>query len=278
MSITGNDNVYEYIVDLFDSRIESGGNEASAASVQIDSPDAQILTPSITGTLTAGQIQSITVPVEVVTTAGFVVMGDGPLTVTLLTPAGQTIDPATPAVDPNVRYDAQGDTTFWYYQYRVETPADGLWQIRIEAAAITEFEAFAVGASPLLVHIFRDQGIYRPGETITLETSVLEEPGTLHTGFAFTATVQLPDGSAFTLTFHDDGVQGDKARWRQSLRRPVHRARPPMPISRSSSRPRKATSCASTACSSPWWRRRRPSWASATNVQWTRTATVSSMR
>jgi hypothetical protein len=209
MSITGNDNVYEYIVDLFDSRIESGGNEASAASVQIDSPDAQILTPSITGTLTAGQIQSITVPVEVVTTAGFVVMGDGPLTVTLLTPAGQTIDPATPAVDPNVRYDAQGDTTFWYYQYRVETPANGLWQIRIEAAAATEFETFAVGASPLLVHLFRDQGVYRPGETVTLETGVLEEPSTLHTGFAFSATVQAP-GSDLPLTFHDDGVQGDK--------------------------------------------------------------------
>jgi hypothetical protein len=65
--------------------------------------------------------------------------------------------------------------------YRVETPANGLWQIRIEAAATAEFEAFAVGASPLLVHIFRDQGVYRPGETVTLETGVLEEPGTLHT-------------------------------------------------------------------------------------------------
>jgi hypothetical protein len=186
-----------------------GSAEAAAASVQIDSSDAQYIMPSITGTLTAGQVQSITVPVEVVTTAGFVVMGDGPLTVTLLTPAGQTIDPATPAVDPNVRYDAQGDTTFWYYQYRVETPANGLWQIRIEAAAATEFETFAVGASPLLVHLFRDQGVYRPGETVTLETGVLEEPSTLHTGFAFSATVQAP-GSDLPLTFHDDGVQGDK--------------------------------------------------------------------
>jgi hypothetical protein len=40
---------------------------------------------------------------------------------------------------------------------------------------------------------------------------VLEEPGTLHTGFAFTATMQLPDDSAIPLTFHDDGAQGDKA-------------------------------------------------------------------
>jgi hypothetical protein len=144
-----------------------------------------------------------------VTTAGFMVMGNGPLTVTLLTPAGQIIDPATPAVDPNVRYDAQDVTTIWYYQYRVETPANGLWQIRIEAAAAAEFEAFAVGASPLLVHLFRDQGVYRPGETVTLETGVLEEPGTLHAGFAFSATVQAPGGD-LPLTFHDDGAQGDK--------------------------------------------------------------------
>lgn len=210
MSITSNDDVYEYIVDLFDSRIESGSVQAGAADAQPDASESQLLTPAITGTLTAGQVQSVTVPVEAVTTAGFVVMGEGPLTVTLLTPAGQIIDPTTPAVDPNVRYAAQDATTLWYYQYRVESPADGLWQIRIEAAATTEFEALAVGASPLLVQLFADQGVYRPGEIITLETGVLAEPGTLHTGFAFSSTVQLPGGGAFPLTFHDDGAQGDK--------------------------------------------------------------------
>ncbi|MBE2239195.1 MAG: hypothetical protein IAE81_15510 [Caldilineaceae bacterium] len=208
--ITSSDDVYEYIINLFSSSMDVHCGEASAASASSNSPESQLLTPTITGTLTAGQVQSVTVPVEAVTTAGFVVTGDAPLTVTLLTPAGQIIDPTTPAVDPNVRYAAQDATTLWYYQYRVESPADGLWQIQIESEATTEFEALAVGASPLLVHLFADQGVYRPGETVSLETGVLAEPGTLHTGFAFSGTVQLPGGGAFPLTFHDDGVQGDK--------------------------------------------------------------------
>jgi hypothetical protein len=45
MNILEIDDVYEYIIDLFDSRIESGSDQAAAASVQIDSSDAQSSCP-----------------------------------------------------------------------------------------------------------------------------------------------------------------------------------------------------------------------------------------
>jgi hypothetical protein len=69
LNIVEIDDVYEYIINVFDSRKESDSGQAGAADVQIDAPDAQLLTPPITGTLTAGQMQSVTAPVEAVTTA-----------------------------------------------------------------------------------------------------------------------------------------------------------------------------------------------------------------
>ncbi len=209
--IISNDEVYEYIINLFDSEIESSSRQARTTSAQISSPDAQLLMPSITGTLTAGQMQSLTVPVEAVTTAAFGVIGGGPISVTLMTPSSQIINPDTSAVDPNVRYDeAHDDTPLWYYRYRLENPADGLWIIQLHAATTTEFEALAVGASPLQMHIFPDHGAYRPGQTITLETGMREETGAFQAGYVFTATAQLLDGSMILLTFYDDGIQGDK--------------------------------------------------------------------
>ena len=104
LNIVEIDDVYEYIINVFDSRKESDSGQAGAADVQIDAPDAQLLTPPITGTLTAGQMQSVTAPVEAVTTAAFSVMSDGPISVTLMTPTGQIIDPDTPSVDPQVQY------------------------------------------------------------------------------------------------------------------------------------------------------------------------------
>jgi hypothetical protein len=158
----------------------------------------------------------VTVPIEAVTTAAFVVMGNGPISVTLLTPAGQTINPDTPGVDPQVQYyvmtaDAEDVTSPGYYQYWIENPADGLWRIQMEAATTTNFFASAVGASPLLVHIDPDGVSVHPGETVIVETGVREEAGAFQSGFAFTGTMQLPDDSVFQPTFHDDGTQGDKA-------------------------------------------------------------------
>jgi hypothetical protein len=212
-----NDAVYEYFVNLFDAEIESGSGQARAADAQVEplEPLDTYITPEITGTLTAGQIQSVTVPVEAVTTVAFAVISDGPISVTLVTPAGQVIDPDTPGVDPQVQYYVMTPNTedvapIWYYGYRVEDPTDGLWRLQLEAATTTEFFASTAGASPLLVHIDPDGASFGPGETVTVETGVREKAGAFQAGFAFTGTTQLPDDSVFQLAFHDDGAQGDR--------------------------------------------------------------------
>jgi hypothetical protein len=168
----------------------------------------------VTGTISAGQVQSVEVPVASATTASLRVMALQPVAVTLVDPAGGLIDASTPASNPQVFYDVMepdaGDANpLWYYQYTIVNPADGLWQMQIAAEGEAYFEMMAAVESPLQLIVLADEGTYSPGATVTLEGGVVAEDR-LQAGFTLSGTAQLPDGSRVVLDFYDDGANGDK--------------------------------------------------------------------
>ena len=168
----------------------------------------------MTGVLSAGQVQRLTVPVEAATTASFLIVAQQPVSMTLVDPAGAVIDPSTPSTDPEVFYDvmqpgAEDSYPLWYYQYTVASPAEGLWQVQLAAATETQFEMVAEVESQLQFIVLADEGTYSPGETVTLEGGVIAAER-LQAGYTLSGTMQMPDGSSFPLSFHDDGAGGDK--------------------------------------------------------------------
>lgn len=175
---------------------------------------AQQTAAIITATVSAGQTQVMTLPLAAATTAEFVLAADHPVSVTLVDPNGNVIDPSTPETNAQVFYEtaepgADDVAPQWLYYYGLMGVADGTWQVRAVAAEETEIIMTVEVESALTLGVYPDEGMYQPGQTITLEAAVTEAGG-LQMGFATSGTVQLPDGHKFSLKFHDDGVDGDK--------------------------------------------------------------------
>ena len=191
--------------------------QAESRAADIEAEPAQMReqpTFYMTGVLSAGQVQRLTVPVEAATTASFLIVAQQPVSMTLVDPAGAVIDPSTPSTDPEVFYDvmqpgAEDSYPLWYYQYTVASPAEGLWQVQLAAATETQFEMVAEVESQLQFIVLADEGTYSPGEAVTLEGGIIAAER-LQAGYTLSGTMQMPDGSSFPLSFHDDGAGGDK--------------------------------------------------------------------
>ena len=182
--------------------------------VTVHAESAQQTAAIITTTVGAGQTPVMTVPLAAATKAEFVFAADHPVSVTLVDPNGNVIDPSTPETNAQVFYETvepgvDDAAPQWLYFYGLMDVADGSWQVRAAAAEETEL-AMAIEVESLLEFaVLTDEGMYEPGQTITFEAAVVEE-GRLQAGFVMSGTVQLPNGSSFPLSFHDYGVDGDK--------------------------------------------------------------------
>ena len=201
-----------------------GGNSETVLAAASHAPatqpynegDWRQVTPVMSGTLAAGEVVRIPMPVAELQTAEFSIVSNGSLTATLISPAGDVIDPSTPDVDPTVHYvltepDNEEHPT-WMVFYYIETPDDGVWQVALEAKTDTRYWLSMGGVSPVEVWVETDKREYGPQETVTVQAAVLKSDGdfsVLQKGFAFTGTVELDYRNTVPFTLYDDGSHGD---------------------------------------------------------------------
>jgi LysM repeat protein len=117
--------IYVYALDRLASPVQPSSAQAAASSQLEPEPLAQPLF-SVSGVLAPGAAPTFTVPIEVVLTATFQVFASPQVSVSLLTPNNELVDPSTPAANPQVTYTVQPGDEFSFYQYRVDAPADGV--------------------------------------------------------------------------------------------------------------------------------------------------------
>jgi hypothetical protein len=201
-----------------------GGNPKPALAAPSRAPARQTynegdwrqVTPIMSGTLAAGEVVHISMPVAALDTAEFSIVSNGPLTATLITPAGDIIDPSTPDADPTVHYmltepdDEEYPT--WMDFYYIETPDEGVWQVALTAEADAQYWLGLGGVSPVEVWVETDKREYGPQETVTVQAAVLKSDGghsVLQKGFAFTGTVEIDYRNTVPFTLYDDGSHGD---------------------------------------------------------------------
>lgn len=122
-TIHSNENVYQYVLGLYSSLIFSDhvGLPTATAFTEAALPPLQWQPTFLyTDVVSAGQAQSVTVSVAAATTVSFRIMTRQPVSVTLIRPDGEQIDPDTLADNPQVFYSVVepgvGDAyPVWYY-------------------------------------------------------------------------------------------------------------------------------------------------------------------
>lgn len=157
------------------------------------------------------------------------------VTLTLQTPSGLSIDPGTPATNPDVRYVA--GATYAYYRIRTPTLTPGVWRMRVSraapapaavseevtlsegviedqrASASTTDEPFVVRAAAradLTLGFDTDKTGYLTTEPIVCFVTLAEEAPI--TDATVLLSVQYPGQTTpFTVPMHDDGLHGDGA-------------------------------------------------------------------
>ncbi|MDW8234685.1 MAG: VWA domain-containing protein [Roseiflexaceae bacterium] len=155
------------------------------------------------------------------------------VTLTLQTPSGVSIDPGTPAANPDVRYVA--GATYAYYRVRTPTLTPGVWRMRVSRAASASPAALEEGA--LSEGVIEDQlapastadepfvvrAIARADLTLGFVTDKIEylttEPIVCFvtladdapiTGATVLLSVQYPGQTMpFVVPMYDDGLHGD---------------------------------------------------------------------
>jgi hypothetical protein len=199
--------IYTYVLDRLASTVQPSSAQAAASSQSEPEALAQPLF-SVSGILAPGETPTFTVPIEAVLTATFQVFASPHVSVSLLTPNNELVDPSTPAANPQVTYTVQPGDEFTFYQYRVDAPADGVWQVQLQASETVTFGLSAAIVSPVSLVAERGESLYRPGETIHIYAAAVNDH-VLQSGFTVTGTAALVDGTTFALAFYDDGTHGD---------------------------------------------------------------------
>lgn len=206
--------VYRCAISYLDSDVYASSNCPSNAQLQVVANSSALteddyhLFLSEGGTLTSGSNQTFVASLDGGTSAIFEVYSEQALTYTLLDPSGRLIDPSVADTDPNITYASIDAGDIWLYRYQVSTPETGNWQNVLQANAETNFAVANQTNSDVQLSYYTAQTTYRPGDLITLET-VLSNGVTPYTNVLFEGVVTHPDDSTTTLSFYDDGSNGD---------------------------------------------------------------------
>jgi hypothetical protein len=157
--------IYIYAIDLMASTVQASSAQAASSQVEPE-PLAQPLF-SVSGVLAPGATQTFTVPLEAVLTATFQVFASPQVSVTLLTPTNELVDPATPFTNPQITYTVQPGDEYSFYQYRVDAPADGVWQVQLQASEVVTFGLGASIVSPVSLVAERGEASIAPARRST---------------------------------------------------------------------------------------------------------------
>ena len=158
----------------------------------------------------------VTIVIDTRTEAEFFVAWVDPdvnLSLTLKTPGGMTITPASAEGDPDVTY-VSGDT---YAYYLIQAPQVGTWTATVSGADGEPYWLQSSGRGPegqmpLVLEPYVGGGGYEGHATtdrpLVLTTFLVDDAPV---GATVEATITLPDGSQVDVTLHDDGGHDDGA-------------------------------------------------------------------
>jgi hypothetical protein len=169
-------------------------------------------------TLSSGATGSHAIQVDPASQATFYVtwpnVGAG-LGLTLQTPGGAAVTPASAAGNPDVTY-LSGET---YAYYRIKSPQVGVWTAQVGGGVVDgqPYALHSTGKAPLGdMPIFLDprvRGGGRQGQATTDKPLIVTASlvDTAPVGATIVATVTLPDGTQVELRLYDDGYHSDGA-------------------------------------------------------------------
>lgn len=124
---------------------------------------------------------------------------------TLQDPNDDTVTSSTSGVTYAV---SQSDDFGWWYQYRIENPTEGSWQLQISALNDTDYFSNVMAKNGLKLFVKSDRHTYNHNETVTVEAALLNDTTPL-LGTTINLVVTRPDDSTLNLTLVDDGSNGD---------------------------------------------------------------------
>ena len=182
-------------------------NVAAVTASALAANDYQIILNE-SGTLNAGADETVGASLDGGTMAIFEAYSDELLTYTLTDPNGQPIGPSEADTNPNITYTSENNGGYYVYQYQISNPTVGDWQNLFLASSETHFVVSNKINSTSQLSYSADQSTYRPGELVTLKASLFDG-NTPFTSVAHEGLVTHPDDSTTTLSFYDDGSNGD---------------------------------------------------------------------
>ncbi len=169
-------------------------------------------TPMVSGSIAAGSVQSFAVEVDSALSSSFLLSWTvDPISLTLVRPDGQVIDPAYAAAHPDeVHYTASGPGADFpalaSYTFPITRP--GTWQVCVSSgnlgAPTSDYVSLTALVSTRTMSLALDRERYVPGETakieVTLRNLLAGIPGGTVRG-----VLNYPDGSEEQLVLVDQG-------------------------------------------------------------------------
>ena len=179
------------------------------SSEKLDRPTVLPRTPILTGQLRPGGVVTQTLTLDAVAGARvFALWQRGSVTTTLTSPAGTVYRQTS---GKGVDYFGFNFDTFANMAvYKLDKPAPGAWQIRLEAAPsapTTDYGVYAELDSEIKLAVDADQFAYAPGSPIQLRATLA--PADQTQGATVTAELYVGGRVAQRLTLTDDGTGGD---------------------------------------------------------------------
>lgn len=223
-SVKEEEGVYNYVIALLNSSPTVTGAQATQESSIADQQAMQQAQSVLndeeqplfwqTGTVDANSLLTFSVPIQTVTNTIFTLVTTNSVTITLVTPNNTVIDPLVANSDPLISYTVESngstDDPQWFYQYQIQDPVDGVWQIHIQAVDEASFTLYTDIRSSISLLATSDAVTYTPGQTVQVQVGLVDGD-ILQSGAIITGTLLLPDGSSSPVTFYDDGTHGDDA-------------------------------------------------------------------
>ena len=181
----------------------SASVKGNSQSTEESRPSLEQHTPITTGTLLPGQKKNHTILIEGGITAFAAHWTSGSVTLALIDPNGQTIDPAFSDRHPEmVTHGADNNTAIYYFRSAIP----GKWQLLLDGgpditAEGSNYSAVATFQSTLTISSQTDRNWYAPGDTAHISLLFSEAPSNARV----TATVLYSDGSSDIVALSPNG-------------------------------------------------------------------------
>jgi pimeloyl-ACP methyl ester carboxylesterase len=159
-----------------------------------------------TGNLSAGGNITLFATIDTVEQVVFNVFTTSELaSFTLQNLGGNIITPTTAGV---LYYATQQDSSLWLYQYSINTPAAGTWQLRLNALNAIDYSSNVMVKSNTKLQVKTNKHTYNHNELVTVEASLANNTTPL-SGSTINLLVTRPDNSTLTSALVDSGSNGD---------------------------------------------------------------------